>query len=168
MVVWRQLAADRPSGRLTTTSGMMDGDKHSQKCCVGLYVGLRWLAASPSPLCSTFQPSGSYLYWLRTGRIAEDSWWNSDTHRWAARKDGDHCSKDRGKDRIKYVRRQEWGVEGFCVHIPRTGGALEGVGVKKRPEVAVVKVNDLVKLLNVPSVCWVCTVSQKSCGFFLP
>lgn len=37
--------------------------------CRSLFVGLRWSAASPSPLCSTFQPSASYLYWLRTGRI---------------------------------------------------------------------------------------------------
>lgn len=36
-----------------------------------------------------------------------------------------------------------------------------GGGSKKCPEVAVVKVNDLVKLLNVLSVCGVCTVSEK-------
>lgn len=39
--------------------------------------------------------------------------------------------------------------------------SAEGGGSKKCPEVAVVKVNDLVKLLNVLSVCGVCTVSEK-------
>ena len=119
--VWFIEMKDKRLGRVTTTSGTMSRDKQSQKRWVGLSAGLRRSAASPSPLCSTFQPSGSYLYWLRTGRIAEDSWWNSDTHRWPVRNDDGQCSKDARNSWRKAVGRQNepWRAL-FCVHVTRT------------------------------------------------
>ena len=48
---------------------MSDGQKEVVPGRVGVYVSLRPLGPSLSPLRSTFQPSRSYLYGLRTGRI---------------------------------------------------------------------------------------------------
>lgn len=76
---------------------------------VGVYVSLCPFSSSPSPLCSTFQPPRSYLYWLRTGRIAAVrgqflELWDTNDQRADVHGDGNHLSIDRWEERIKCTR----------------------------------------------------------------
>lgn len=83
---------------------------------VGVYVSLCPFSSSPSPLCSTFQPPRSYLYWLRTGRIAAVrgqflELWDTNDQRADMHGDDNHLSIDRWEERIKCTRGEAGSVK---------------------------------------------------------
>lgn len=68
---------------------------------------LRPFSSSLPPLRSTFHPSRSYLYWLRTGRITavRGPFLGASTHKWPdAHRDDSRLSTDSWQKDIKYRR----------------------------------------------------------------
>lgn len=132
---------------------------------VGVYVGLCLFSPSLSPFCSTFQPSCSYLYWLRTGRITAlrgqflELWDTDDQRDQRADIQGDdddnNLSMDRGRNmdgqrRLTAAIVDAFPVENFLCWDNNKDWKVRDSWRKKNccGVLAVVKVNGLVKLPN--------------------